>query len=396
MYKKFYPLNEWVAIKKRKYKKDLLLPQDGFSIRVLSNGECSIRYRDERAKRYANLALTEQKREGKYPVMYLSDYPSFALRGVVEGFYGKPYSHEQRMAIMPLLQKLKMNAYIYAPKDDLYHRDRWREEYPKEEMKNLLNLVECAKKHQIDFFFAISPGKDFDFAKEEDYAILLHKLKKVQSIGIKRFVLLMDDIEAKLTEKQAELFSSAAQAQAHVANFLLENLMPQAPFLFCPTDYMQNFDTPYRAELRKYLDKNVEVFWTGYNTIAEAITEEDGEEVMANFARRPILWDNYPVNDFDPKRRVYLGAVTGRGRRLNETHIGYIANLSELYECSKIPLATMASYAWDCENYDAKKAQDSAVRAYFKGCVRAGKIFSEENEANIMLAPIKRKAKESY
>lgn len=390
MYKNFYPLNEWVKIRKRRYKKDESLPCDGFRIRVFKDGECEIRYRNERAKTYAHAALAEQKRAGKYPVMLLRDYPSFPLRGVVEGFYGKPYSHAQRMALMPLLRSLKMNAYVYAPKDDLYHRDRWREAYPAAEAEQLRELFECASRNKIDFYFAISPGKDFDFANEEDYEILLRKLQKVRAMGVTRFALLMDDIEAKLTDEQTAKFTSAAHAQAHLANYILKNLSPRAPFLFCPTDYMQNFDTPYREELRKYLDKEVEVFWTGYNTVAEVITEEDGEEVTRNFGRKPVLWDNYPVNDFEPKRRVYFGAISGRGRRLHETHIGYIANLSELYECGRIPLATMADYAWDCEGYDAKISLKKATRAYFKGCSRAGEAFVKENEGNIMSAPLRR------
>lgn len=393
MYKKFYPLNEWVAISNSdcRYKMDTSLPQDGYSICVDEDGSCEIRYRNIRAKAYAKSALAEIKQGGKYPVMELSDYPSFPLRGVVEGFYGKPYSHEQRMALMSLLRDLKMNTYIYAPKDDLFHRELWREDYPEEETSRLRSLFDCARRNYIDFYFAISPGKDFDYADEAEYVILLRKLQKIQAMGIDKFALLMDDIEAKLTAAQAEKFDSAAQAQAHLCNYLAKKLSSVSSFLFCPTDYMQNFDTPYRAELRKYLDASVGVFWTGYNTVAEIVTEADGEEVVENFGRKTVLWDNYPVNDFEPKRRIYFGAIAGRGRRLQETHTGYVANLSELYESSKIPLATMADYAWDCEGYDPRKSLENAVNGYFKGCKRAGRTFVRENEANIMSAPIRRK-----
>ncbi len=391
MYKNFYRLNEWIDISDRHYKKDASLPQDGYFIRVDKDGSCAIHYQNDRAKLYAQSALAEQKQNGKYPVMELMDYPSFPLRGVVEGFYGKPYSHEQRMALMPLLRSLKMNTYIYAPKDDLFHRDRWREDYPENEAARLQTLFDFALRNHIDFYFAISPGKDFDYANEAEYEILLRKLKKVQAMGIDKFALLMDDIEAKLTDAQTEKFDSVAHAHAHLCNYLVKKLSPKASFLFCPTDYMQNFETPYRVDLRKYLDSTVGVFWTGYNTVAEIITEADGEEVAKNFGRKTVLWDNYPVNDFEPKRRIYFGAIDGRGRRLQETHVGYVANLSELYECSKIPLATMADYAWDCDGYNAQKSLERAIEGYFRGCKRAGKTFVKENEANIMSAPIRRK-----
>ena len=389
MYKEFYPLNSKVRIVKRRYKKDESLPTDGFRVIIDEEGICSIAYQNLRAKEYAKRAVRSLSEEDGYPVCYLKDYPSFPLRGIVEGFYGKPYTHEQRLALPKLLSGLRMNAYIYAPKDDLYHRDRWREDYPAGEEEKLKELFLSAQKEGVDFFFAISPGKDFDFANQHDYEILLRKLEKVRAFGVRHFSLLMDDIEPKLSDKEKELFSSPAEAQAHLANYLLKSLSPAKPFLFCPTDYMQNFDTPYRQELRKHLDKDIEVFWTGYNTVAEAITEEDGETVTETFHRKPVLWDNYPVNDFEPKRRVYLGALTGRGRKLNQSHIGYIANLSELFECSKIPLTTMADYAWDCEGYNPEESLKKAVRAYFKGCVRAGEIFVALNEGTIMSAPKK-------
>ena len=392
MYKEFYSLTQYVAIKKRSFKKNASLPKDGYTVTVKEDGACIIEYADARAKEYAKRALLAQKREGRYPVLYLRDHPSFALRGVVEGFYGKPYTHGQRMELIALLRRLKMNAYIYAPKDDAYHREKWREAYPEADEKRIKVLFEQAQKHKIDFYFAISPGNDFDFAGERDYEILLQKLRKVQAFGVTKFALLMDDIKPELSEKAQQLFSSPAAAHAHLANYLLEELKPAPPFLFCPTDYMQNFDTPYRQTLRETLAPEIGVLWTGYNTVAEAITEKDGEIVTGNFGRKPVLWDNYPVNDFEPKRRIYLGAISNRARRLHETHAGYIANLSELYECSKIPLATMAEYAWDCEGYCPERALKNAVKDYFKGCARAGMALVEENAGNIMQANGRRTA----
>ena len=392
MYKEFYSLTQYVGLKKAIYKKNTSLPADGYTVTVKEDGAYIIEYANARAKEYAKRALCDQKREGKYPVLYLRDHPSFTLRGVVEGFYGKPYTHEQRMELIALLHRLKMNAYIYAPKDDAYHRDKWREDYPEADEKRIKALFKQAKKHNIDFYFAISPGNDFDFAGERDYEILLQKLRKVQAFGVTKFALLMDDIKPELSEEAQKRFSSPAAAHADLANYLLKNLKPAPPFLFCPTDYMQNFDTPYRQALRETLAPEIGVFWTGYNTVAEAITEQDGVIVTETFGRKPVLWDNYPVNDFEPKRRIYLGAISNRARRLHETHAGYIANLSELYECSKIPLMTVAEYAWDCEGYCPERALKNAVHDYFKGCARAGEKLVRENAANIMQANGRRTA----
>ncbi len=53
------------------------------------------------------------------------------LRGIVEGFYGTPWTTTDRMDILGFCGEHGLNAYIYAPKDDPYHRDKWREPYPK-------------------------------------------------------------------------------------------------------------------------------------------------------------------------------------------------------------------------------------------------------------------------
>ncbi len=57
------------------------------------------------------------------PIVEIIDFSSFKLRGIIEGFYGKPWSDENRIDIIRFCGKNKMNAYWYAPKDDPYHRE---------------------------------------------------------------------------------------------------------------------------------------------------------------------------------------------------------------------------------------------------------------------------------
>ena len=58
------------------------------------------------------------------------DYPLFAERGYIEGFYGNPWTFENRKMMLELLSSYGMNTHDYAPKDDHYHRDKWEELYP--------------------------------------------------------------------------------------------------------------------------------------------------------------------------------------------------------------------------------------------------------------------------
>ena len=46
----------------------------------------------------------------------ITDYPSFAERGVVEGFYGTPWTHQDRLDILRFEGAHALNVYYYAPK----------------------------------------------------------------------------------------------------------------------------------------------------------------------------------------------------------------------------------------------------------------------------------------
>jgi hyaluronoglucosaminidase len=48
---------------------------------------------------------------------------------VIEGFYGPPWSHDARLEVVEFLAGYAMNAYVYAPKSDPKHRERWRDPY---------------------------------------------------------------------------------------------------------------------------------------------------------------------------------------------------------------------------------------------------------------------------
>ncbi|WP_455260896.1 beta-N-acetylglucosaminidase domain-containing protein, partial [Prevotella jejuni] len=94
----------------------------------------------------------------KLPCLEISDAPVFAYRGVVEGFYGTPWSHAVRLSLIDFYGKYKMNTYIYGPKDDPYHSSpNWRLPYPENEMKDIKELVAACKKNRVDFVWAIHP-----------------------------------------------------------------------------------------------------------------------------------------------------------------------------------------------------------------------------------------------
>ena len=124
----------------------------------------------------------------------LEDYPLFETRGYIEGFYGKTWSNEKRLSVMRLMAKYGMNTFYYAPKDDIYHREKWRELYPEAELQALKNLYDFATENQLDFAWCIGPGLTYKYTLEEDFNLLIEKIKSIYNIGVKTFGLLLDDI----------------------------------------------------------------------------------------------------------------------------------------------------------------------------------------------------------
>lgn len=79
------------------------------------------------------------------PGVAIRDWPGMSMRGTIEGFYGPPWSHQDRLNQIAFYGAHKLNTYVYAPKDDPYHRERWRDPYPSEKLAEIAELVKLAR-----------------------------------------------------------------------------------------------------------------------------------------------------------------------------------------------------------------------------------------------------------
>lgn len=132
------------------------------------------------------------------------------LRGVVEGFYGTPWTFDDRADIIDFCRKNNLNSYIYAPKDDPYHREQWRKPYPADKLAELKQLVAVAKKNNVRFIFAVSPGLDLNYKGtkgDEDFKLMIKKLDAMYQIGVRDFAIFFDDIKDKNGNEQAEFLN---------------------------------------------------------------------------------------------------------------------------------------------------------------------------------------------
>uniref|UniRef100_A0AAX7SSH2 Protein O-GlcNAcase n=1 Tax=Astatotilapia calliptera TaxID=8154 RepID=A0AAX7SSH2_ASTCA len=190
------------------------------------------------------------------------------ISGVVEGFYGRPWTMEQRKELFRRQQKWGLNTYLYAPKDDCKHRMFWRELYSVEEAEQLMTLIGAANEHGIEFIYAISPGLDITFSNQKEVSALKRKLDQVSHFGCKSFALLFDDIDHNMCPADKEVFSSFAHAQVSITNEIYQYLGEPETFLFCPTEYCGTFcypsvpQSPYLHTVGEKLLPDIDVLWT--------------------------------------------------------------------------------------------------------------------------------------
>ncbi|KAF9408308.1 hypothetical protein HW555_011977 [Spodoptera exigua] len=269
--------------------------------------------------------------------------------GVVEGFYGRPWTTEQRKDLFQKLKKWGMDMYVYAPKDDYKHRAYWRELYTVEEAEHLTSLISAAKAQGIIFCYALSPGLDITYSSQKEITTLKRKLEQVSQFGCTCFALLFDDIEPEMSEADKQIFQSFAHAQVSVTNEIHQHLgCPR--FLLCPTQYCSTRAVPtvnsseYLNTLGTKLSQQIDIMWTGPKVISKVLTTEAIEEITQVLRRPPVIWDNLHANDYDQKR-IFLGPYCGRSPELIPLLRGVLTNPNCEYNANMIPIWTLAHWA---------------------------------------------------
>jgi hyaluronoglucosaminidase len=281
------------------------------------------------------------------------------VRGVIEGFYGPPWSHEERLDLMRFCGTHGLNTWVHAPKDDPYHRQLWREPYPDEELAQIAELASEAASHGVEFAYAIAPGLSIRAGDESELEALEAKRRQLRGAGVRTFQLLWDDIDPDAV---------APEAQAGIAS----RFAGGEPLVVCPMGYAGTDETPYRRAFAAALDPRIVLYWTGSEVVSAGIEREELDLAVRSFAGHELLlWDNYPVNDWAPET-LYLGPLRGRDPRLAEGKLqGIVANAMVQCAPSKLALATVADWARDPGAYDAVASYEQALRAHGAEVVEA-------------------------
>lgn len=221
--------------------------------------------------------------------------------GIIEGFYGRQYTIDERDELIKFIANKGYTYYIYAPKNDKSLRREWEKPFDSAKSELLVHISNLCSKLNLDFGVGISP---LSITKEKDKQLDL-LIKKIdwllENTNLKIIAILFDDISLYTDEegkKQNEIIKE-------VHTYLLSK-NKSIRLIFCPTYY--TFDPildkvfgqrplHYYDDIVKELDKSIEIFWTGNKVLSKTITKDDIEKANNLWGRKVTLWDNYPVND---------------------------------------------------------------------------------------------------
>ncbi len=298
------------------------------------------------------------------------DRPAVATRGVLEGYYGKPWSAEERLAMVEESAHLKFNTYVYAPKGAATINTAWMLPFEEEELEHFAELAEVAQRNHVQVCFEMHPSLLFHYSTSDDFETLLHKFEAVIKLGIDCVVLAYDDVPAVLVFPDADLYANYTEAQADFVPRLGAALLAEHPELslaFVPVEYFTEHENAAAAwsALGAVLQPEWQIAWTGQQVGSTTVTLADAQEATALMGRRPLLGDNYPVSDDAYKTGiVHLGPLTGRDVELVKSLSGLAFNAMPLSYASLPALATCADYSWNPGGYDPEDSAARAARLY--------------------------------
>ena len=291
--------------------------------------------------------------------------PDFRWRGVIEGFYGHPWTHEQRMRGVEFFGDFGMNLFLLAPKDAAWQRLRWRDPLSVEFVHELRELLDAGALHGVEVSACVSPGLSVEYASDADVDAVVAKFMQLSAIGARHFGLLLDDIPDTLTAAaDIERYASVAHAHADFANRVRARLVAQAPsahVILCPMHYAGRGTEPYLQVMGDELHPQIELMWTGREICSSYLDISDAVVFDRTSRRPPFYWDNYPVNDGSMARRLHIGPFHGREAGLHRYSAGLLANPMELFEASLLPLGTVGAYLWNTTAYEPFSAWDAVL-----------------------------------
>jgi hypothetical protein len=284
--------------------------------------------------------------------------------GLIEGFFGRPWSWAERREAMRFLAPHGYRFYLYAPKADAWLRRRWEEPYPEATLADLAAFRDACRAAGVRFGVGLSPFELHLHPERGWQDRLATKLAELAQLKPDDLAILFDDMRGDIPD--------LAERQAAIVHFAAERGIADR-VLVCPSYYSDDpiLDVAFGARppfylehLGRQLDPAIRVMWTGEEVCAREYSPGHLARVAEQLRRKPFLWDNYPVNDgARMSQHLHLRGFTGRPAAVGAHLAGHGVNPASQPTLSRIPLLTLAESYARGDSYEYGAAFARAARA---------------------------------
>ena len=345
---------------------------------------------------FCGLATLEQmldKGTQKLPCATFYDYADVQNRGVIEGYYGVPYTMEVTADLFRFMARYKLNVYMYGAKSDPYHSRYWDQPYPKRisaEQKRigmmtedmLRHLTDVAHQSKVNFIWAIHPGQAFTNAASTNVLDrIMEKFQKMYDLGVRQFGVFVDDVgvpdDAPTLKLGADRLTALQQMVDDRWNKTGANPADTVkPLQYVPQLYA--FSWVNKEKARRFWESltpvpaKTNIYTTGYG-VWSVPNSRDLETLHDYLGREVSWWWNYPCNDNDMTKIFPADTYSNFA---DEAHINnndrmeqglrlktIIINPMQQGEISKIALFSVADYTWNMASFDNMKSWCASLPA---------------------------------
>lgn len=286
--------------------------------------------------------------------------------GIIEGFFGTPWTWDARRVVVETLRPYGYCFYHYAPKSDPFLRRNWTAQHPESEAQNIRDFARFCADLDVDFGIGLSPYEAFNNFDAPLRTRFVERVGELVDLGITELGIFFDDMHVDLpdlAQRQIEITHLAHDVAPSVRLAITPSFYSHDPVLErvfgpCPPNYL--------ADLGLGLRPDIDIYWTGEEVCSREISPGHLQEMTKILGRKPLLWDNYPVNDGPRMSQfLHLRGFTGRPHT-NANHLaGHAINPASQPILSMIPAITLAkSYALGgdyCYGAQAFKAAQTIV-----------------------------------
>ena len=324
----------------------------------------------------------------------IQDYADVKNRGIIEGYYGVPYSAEVSQDLFRFMARYKMNTYMYGAKSDPYHSQKWADAYPTSitseqkklgylSQRMLKDITKTAHQCKVNFIWAIHPGSAFTNSSNTTVVSkIMTKFQNMYRLGVRQFGICVDDVGIPTDDATLQL---NADRITEVQNLIDQKWNKEGaapadtvkPLNVVPQVY--NFNQSTEENRQKFYaalagtPAKVDIYITGTRTWSVPNTS-DLQKGKNYLGREVAWWWNYPCNDQDVTKLFPLDTYSNFNVHPRISSSAQLeANLQDAKtiiinpmqqgEVSKIALFSIGNYTWNTAAFDNMASWEAALPA---------------------------------